>query len=250
MSRVSRALWKRRLTYRQKRVSHWRAKGNIVKVNYWLSLVREAKHKLAPVKPLHGIDVFEGDGKIDWIRARSKGVEFVFLKCSEGGDFRDKAWTAKRVKEIRASGIPFGPYHFLRPRAGRRGEVEARFFIETARKAGWGKGDLRPVIDFEVSDLPPSQTIRYLEQAVKEVKRLTGKPPIIYTGGPFWDENGGGRNNWGCPLWLAAYVAKPNDFVPRAWKTWTIWQYTDKGGVAGVEAANVDQNLAHNLPKL
>jgi GH25 family lysozyme M1 (1,4-beta-N-acetylmuramidase) len=251
VKRVSRALWKRKLAYRRKRVHYWRVKGNIVKVNRWLELVREAQRALAPPKPKHGIDVSAHNGSVDWVKVRGAGIEFVFVKCSEGEDFVDGSWTGERVKGLRKAGLMFGPYHYLRPRAGRSGAVEARHFVHTAHAAGWGKpGDLRAVLDFEETELSPAQSIRYLKQAVDEVKRLTGKAPIIYTGGPFWNEHGGGRDNWGCSLWLAAYVTDPKSYVPPAWKRWSIWQFTDKGRVAGVVTANVDQNVAHNLPKL
>ena len=250
MNRASKALWKRRLTYRRKRVSHWRAKGNIPRVNHWLVLVREAKAKLTkPARPLQGIDVSVHNGSVDWKAVRAAGISFAFCKSTEGEDYRDSTWTKERVTAMRRAGIQFGPYHYLRPRAGRSGGTEARWFVNNAYSAGWGKkGDLRPVLDFEETALPPAQTIAYLKQAVDEVVRLTGRKPIIYTGSFFWNDHGG-KSSWGCPLWLAAYdVAAPK--LPNAWREWTIWQYTATGPVKGVGSANVDQNIARSLPHL
>ena len=250
MNRATKALWRRRLSYRRKRVSHWRAKGNIVKVNYWLVKVREAKAKLTkPAKPSKGIDVSVHNGSVDWKAVRAAGISFAFCKATEGEDYRDSTWTSERVSAMRRAGVQFGPYHYLRPRAGRSGGTEARWFIKNAYAAGWGKiGDLRPVLDFEETALPPAQTIKYLKQAVDEVVRLTGRKPIIYTGSYFWNDHGG-KTSWGCPLWLAAYdVAAPK--LPNAWRQWTIWQHTATGAVGGVSSANVDQNIARSLPHL
>lgn len=251
---VTKALWKRRRSYRLKRVSYWRTKGNIPKVQKWLRLVSQANWHLAGrprPKPVRGIDVSGHNGDVDWTKVRAAGVKFTYCKTSEGEDWVDSSWTKARVDSLRRSGVEFGPYHYLRPRAGRSGAVEARFFIKTATAAGWRKGDLLPVLDFEESALPPTETIKYLKQAVDEVKRLTGKAPIIYTGGPFWAANGGDRSNLGCEhVWLAAYVTDPAPYVPAAWKQWTIWQYTDKGKVDGVQSANCDQNSARSLPRL
>ena len=252
MNRATKALWKRRLSYRRKRVSHWRAKGNIPKVNHWLGLVREAVRKLEPpkpAKPAHGIDVSVHNGSVDWPKVKAAGFTFAYAKCSEGEDYRDPSWTKQRVTDLRAAKIQFGPYHYLRPRAGRSGGTEARWFVKNAYAAGWGKtGDLRPVLDFEETSLPPAQTIAYLKQAVDEVVRLTGRKPIIYTGSYFWNDHGG-KTSWGCPLWLAAYdVTAPK--LPNAWREWTIWQYTATGPVKGVSSANVDQNIARSLPHL
>lgn len=254
MNRATRALWKRKLAYRRKRVHYWRVKGNIPKVNRWLVFVREAVHKLEPpkpAKPAQGIDVSVHNGSVDWPKVKAAGFTFAFCKSTEGEDYRDSTWTKQRVTDLRAAKIQFGPYHYLRPRAGRSGGTEARWFINNAYAAGWGKpGDLRAVLDFEETELSPAATIRYLEQAVKEVKRLTGRAPIIYTGGPFWAENGGGTNNFGCPLWLAAYVVNPAPYIPKAWKRFNLWQYSSTGKVPGVSTENVDQNLAHDLPHL
>ena len=252
MNRATKALWKRRLSYRRKRVSHWRAKGNIPKVNHWLGLVREAVRKLEPpkpAKPAHGIDVSVHNGSVDWPKVKAAGFTFAYAKCSEGEDYRDPSWTKQRVTDLRAAKIQFGPYHYLRPRAGRSGGTEARWFVKNAYAAGWGKtGDLRPVLDFEETSLPPAQTIAYLKQAVDEVVRLTGRKPTIYTGSYFWNDHGG-KSSWGCPLWLAAYdVTAPK--LPNAWREWTIWQYTATGPVKGVSSANVDQNIARSLPHL
>ena len=264
MNRVSKALWTRRLRYRRKRVAVWRARGNIDRVNRWLGLVREAKRKLGllpnhdtPPKPrqnLKGIDVSSYNGSIDWQAVKQAGVAFGICKVSEGEDWPDESWNKARVDAMRKAGVAVGVYHFLRPKAGRSGAVEMKYFMRQAKAAGWGKpGDIRPVIDFEVSVLSPVKSLVYVRQAIDELKRLTGKAPIIYTGGPFWNEyTNGSKDNFGCALWLAAYVKDPQQFLPAAWKqaNWTIWQHTATGGVAGVSSNDVDQNVARFLPLL
>lgn len=256
MKKLYRALWRRRLAYRRKRMHYWLAKGNTPKAKHWARRVNEAKDKLGlPVtKKAKGIDVYEGDGDIDWHKVKGAGHYFAICKVSEGVDFRDKSWSAKRVKAMRQAEVRIGVYHFLRPKPGRSGADEMQFFIAHARSAGWGKpGDIRPVIDFEATTMSPARTLRYLIEAINECKKLTGKPPIIYTGGPFWNENTGScKDSFGCQLWLAAYVKNPEQYLPAAWKKsgWAIWQHTDQGAVPGVQAKNVDQNIAKRLPLL
>jgi len=264
MNAASKALWRRRLNYRRKRVSHWRARGNIGRVNHWLALVREAKRKLGlepaakpspkPRENIKGIDVYEGDGNIDWVRVKQARQEFGICKVSEGEDWADPSYSRRRVDEMRKAGVAVGVYHFLRPKKGRSGAVEMSYFMAQAKAAGWGRrGDIRPVIDFEATTLSPAKTLIYLTQAINELKRLTGKPPIIYTGGPFWNENTDScRDNYGCALWLAAYVKDPQQYLPAAWAkaNWTIWQHTATGKIDGVAAPNVDQNVARFLPLL
>ena len=254
MKKATRALWRRRLAYRRKRMHYWMSKGNTNKVRHWSRKVREAKEKLGmrTLKRSTGIDVSIHNGDVDFAKVKAAGHGFVICKTSEGGDWKDPTWNKKRVEAVRKSGLKLGVYHYLRPKAGRSGAVEAKFFIKQARAAGWGKpGDIRPVIDFEEPALNNPRTVEYLAQAVREIKALTGKAPIIYTGGPFWDEHtDSSSNNMGCALWLAAYVKDPERYLPAAWKKqgWSIWQHTDKGAVPGVKTENVDQNVAVRIP--
>ena len=257
MNRVTKALWQRRLSFRLRAVSYWRGKGNIPKVNKWLALVKEAKAKLAPPKKLpllKGVDISSYNGSVDFKKLHAAGYGFVIAKCTEGADWKDATFTKERVDAIRAAGMRVGAYHFLRPKPGRSGKVEAAFAVTTAYAAGYGKpGDLSLTIDFESTQLGRPDTLRYLVECVTEVKRLTGKAPIIYTGGPFWNENTGDcRDNFGCQLWLAAYVKDPENYLPAAWATtgWAIWQHTDQGSVPGVRSSSVDQNIAKRLPLL
>jgi nucleoid-associated protein YgaU len=36
------------------------------------------------------------------------------------------------------------------------------------------------------------------------------------------------------PLWIAHYTEKPRPRLPKGWKRWTLWQYTDQGRVSGI----------------
>ena len=41
--------------------------------------------------PIHGIDVSKFQGDIDWNQVASSGVQFAWIKASEGGDHADDA---------------------------------------------------------------------------------------------------------------------------------------------------------------
>jgi lysozyme len=251
-----RALWRRRLAYRRRRLHRALSKGQVREARRWGRLVEEAKERLGLVaaRRVRGIDVSNHNGSVDFDDVKKAGFDFVFCKCSEGGDWKDPTWTRARVQAIRDAELRLGVYHYLRPRLGRTGADEIRFAVGVAKAAGWGKrGDLAFVIDFEETALRSSLTLEYLQSAIREAKRLTGRSPIIYTGGPFWNQTLHNLpDNFGCPLWLAAYVKDPDQYLPAAWKRdgWALWQYTDKGAVDGVPTPNVDQNVAKRLPIL
>ena len=181
-----------------------------------------------------GPDVSMHQGDVDWEAVRRAGHDFAVVKATEGQDYRDPTFGRGRMNAMREAGLVRGVYHYLRPRRGRTGVVEANWAVEVAREAGWGGGDLRLVCDLEETALGAAATLRYLGLFVARVEDLTGERPILYTYPAFWIQRlGDPRENFACPLWIAHYgVARPT--VPRAWSSWTMWQYTSSGRVAGV----------------
>lgn len=211
---------------------------------------------------VRGVDVSQHQGSVEWTKVHAAGFEFAIVKCSEGQDFVDPAdgpvtaTNAERVErlrrrcaEIRKQDMRVGVYHFLRPRAGRSGAVEAEFAVQTARAIGWGKPeDLRLTVDVETTDLSPKATHKYLKQFVQRFDELTGEKPIIYTFPAFWQMLGN-PSTLGCPLWIAHFDAD-HPSVPSPWRDYAIWQHSDDGEVPGIRG-HVDLNRApSDLPLL
>lgn len=177
-----------------------------------------------------GIDVSGNNGAISWPAVARAGHAFAYIKASEGMDFRDPDF-AENWGRARVSGLLRGAYHFARPQPGRTGAQEAAWFCAVMEKLGaWHNGNLPPALDLEWGrGLAPGEVHAWASAFVAELRRRTGRTPIVYTGG-FWKfDLGNPRDNLGCPLWLAQYASKP--VLPAAWSDWTIWQYTDRGAV-------------------
>jgi GH25 family lysozyme M1 (1,4-beta-N-acetylmuramidase) len=202
---------------------------------------------------LRGVDVSQHQGSIQWERVRADGFRFAIVKCSEGQDFIDPAdggmgssnderlnRLRARCAEVRRRDLTLGVYHYLRPRPGRTGDVEADWAVRVARAIGWGKkGDLRLVVDVEETELGRFATQRYLGQFVRRVQQRVGHKPVIYTFPFFWSSLGNPKN-FGCPLWIAHFeVDRPS--VPGPWTQAAMWQHTSKGRVSGV-GGDVDLN--------
>jgi GH25 family lysozyme M1 (1,4-beta-N-acetylmuramidase) len=97
-------------------------------------------------------------------------------------------------------------------------------------------------LDIEVTDGKTSSQVRsWIVSFINRIKTRTGRPGIIYTGFYFWRDSAGNGSNLNCPLWLAAYVSNPANYVPAAWSTWSFWQYTSSGTCPGV-SGNVDRD--------
>ncbi|HMO08487.1 MAG TPA: GH25 family lysozyme [Paracoccaceae bacterium] len=189
--------------------------------------------------PVHGIDASRWQGMIDWPTARANGVNFAFLKATEGGDLVDPLWRANRAA-ARAAGVPVGGYHFwyhCRPAA-----EQARWFI-----ANVPRGGLPPVLDMEWTPFSPTCRLRPPPAAVRAEAQVFlrlleahyGQRPIIYSPVDFYRDN----EMWKVgpyEFWLRSVAGHPQDVFGG--RHWTFWQYTSTGLVPGI-AGKVDINV-------
>ncbi|QYK42978.1 MAG: glycoside hydrolase family 25 protein [Paracoccaceae bacterium] len=189
--------------------------------------------------PVHGIDISRWQGVVDWPTARANGVNFAFLKATEGGDLVDPLWDANR-RAARAAGVPVGGYHFwyhCRPAA-----EQARWFIRHVPRGG-----LPPVLDMEWTPhsptcriRPPAETVRAEARVFLDlVERHYGQRPIIYSPVDFYRDN----EMWRLgpyEFWLRSVAGHPQDVFGG--RHWTFWQYSGTGRVPGI-TGKVDLNV-------
>jgi lysozyme len=190
--------------------------------------------------PVHGIDAARFQGEIDWPAARAAGVNFAFLKATEGGDRVDEKF-ADHWRGAGRAGVARGAYHFhyhCRPAA-----EQARWFIRNVPRVA---GALPPVLDMEWTPFSPTCTIRPDGAVVRReaevfldlVEAHYGQRPLIYTSIDFWEDN----QMWRIPraeFWLRSVAAHPDRLYRHPW---TFWQYSSTGLIAGV-TGEVDLNV-------
>lgn len=183
---------------------------------------------------LHGIDVSNWQGSVDWAAHARAGVAFAFAKATEGGDFTD-TFFARNWEGMRENWIVCGAYHFARPK-GDPAE-QAQHFLDAIRKAGGlRRGDL-VALDLETSDgLRPERVARHARRWCRHVERHGGVRPIIYTFQ--WFARSGHCAGLGdYPLWIAGPdQPRGRPPVPRPWRAWAIHQYAHKP---------IDRNVFH-----
>lgn len=199
---------------------------------------------------IFGVDVSKWQGTIDWSKMVAGGMKFAFIKSTEGIGGTDRKFTENWAK-AKEHGLLRSHYHFLRPEWG--GRQQAQHYFETINKTG-DLGELPPVLDVEKRPLIAKEILA----ALKEIERLFGRQPIIYTGGAVWNEMGG--TGWAkkYPLWIAQYpyAAWMEDLTerlkdkgprtPKDWNgNWLIWQFTERGPGKryGVESSRLDINF-------
>ncbi|WP_102107294.1 glycoside hydrolase family 25 protein [Oceaniglobus roseus] len=195
--------------------------------------------------PVHGVDASKFQNDVNWAAARASGVNFAFLKATEGGDRVDDRF-AEYWAQTRRAGVLRGAYHFYyfctTP------EVQAQNFINTVPKE---RGSLPPVVDLEWNPFSPTCTYRPPAAEVREqvsrfieiVARHYGQRPIIYTTPDFWERNEIAR--LGGETWLRAVARHPENIYPGA--RWTFWQYSSTGQVPGF-VGNTDLNAFGGSP--
>ena len=191
---------------------------------------------------MDGIDVSYHQGAIDWGRVAGAGKRFAFVRATAGTLTADTMYGANR-SGARTAGLTIGTYHYANPdTAPNDAANEASWFLRNATIAS---GDLRPVLDLEVSNgLGSTALIAWAQTWLEQVTQATGVRPIIYTNAGFWSGSMSNtdwfaRNGYAV-LWIAHWTSASQPNVPAgAWagNGWTFWQYSSTGTVPGVTGA-------------
>lgn len=183
--------------------------------------------------PVHGIDISRYQTGVDWARARASGVNFAFIKATEGGDLVDPMFRAHWEGTAR-TGVLRGAYHFFyhcRPAS-----EQARWFIRHVPRT---PGALPPVLDMEWTPFSPTCTTRRNPEVIRAEAKVFadiieahyGERPILYTTIDFFEDN----EMWKLPgveFWLRSVAGHPRDVY--AGRHWTFWQYSGTGLVPGI----------------
>lgn len=199
---------------------------------------RASPRKLA----VHGVDVSRWQGDIDWVKLRTQGANFAYIKATDGGDHLDPMFR-KNWREAKAAGIKRGAYHFFY--WCRVASQQADWFI---RNVPNDPDALPPVIDVEWNGdssckRRPSraQVLEKMQIFMDKLERHYGKRPIIYTAPDFYDDNLKGTFT-DYPFWLRAVAQHPSKVYPG--RRWLFWQYSGSGLSQGVNE-KIDLNVFH-----
>lgn len=187
--------------------------------------------------PVRGIDVSNHQGVIEWDSVRQDGISFVYIKATEGGDWKDKRFQNNWEGAIRA-GLNVGAYHFFT--LCKDGITQAKNFISTVPIAD---GVLAPAIDLEYlgncSARPSKEDfLKELNNFVQEIQVYYMKKPVLYTNYDFYRDYLAGTNYADYPVWMSNIVFEP-DY--KKYPSIAIWQYTHNARIKGINGP-VDVN--------
>lgn len=194
------------------------------------------KYAVAQDYPVQGFDISHHQGSIDWSKISPKKYQFVYIKATEGGDYKDDRFQDYWL-EARERGIRVGAYHFYR--LCKDGASQAQNFIETVPIKN---NSLAPVIDLEydancINQYTKEQLLQQIQIMHDRLQQHYGKAPIFYTSKIFYNMVLTG-NFQKTPIWIREYKDSPNLKDKRPWM---IWQYSNTGKIQGIEKA-VDLN--------
>jgi lysozyme len=187
--------------------------------------------------PVQGVDVSHHQGPVDWEAVRDAGIEFAFIKASEGADHRDRQFTRSWDRAGQA-GLARGAYHFFTFCSP--GGAQAENFVAAV---GGSFGELPPAVDVEFAgncrQWESVERIRgELGVFLARVEAEAGRPPIVYATAQAYNRILDGRFD-AHPSWSRSLFGRPR--VPPSGR-WLFWQFADNGRVPGV-ATRVDLDV-------
>lgn len=186
--------------------------------------------------PIQGIDVSHHQGAIDWSQLPAQGIDFAYIKASEGGDHRDRNFAAN-WSGARRAGIARGAYHFFT--LCRPGADQAANFIAAVPAE---LDALPPAVDLEYMGncsraASPAQFHAELAAYIEAVEAHYHKPVLLYLTAEF-DRTYQVSARIDRPLWLRALFRQPR-FGARLWHLWQVSNFRRLRGIEG----RVDWNV-------
>lgn len=190
--------------------------------------------------PVQGIDVSHYQGEIDWKVLETQGIDFVFIKSTEGSSHVDECFS-DNWKEAEQTELLVGAYHFFSFDSA--GATQAEHFIHTV---GDLSGKLMPVVDVEYyggkRNNPPGKdaVICGLREMLERLEAEYQVKPAIYTTYSVYKRYIEGSFTE-YPLWIRSVYVPPG---PSA-ADWTFWQYTDTAVLKGYKGPEtyMDRNV-------
>ncbi len=191
---------------------------------------------------LKGIDVSKWNGSIDFKKVRAAGIDFVMIKAANGSNKGTYTLDPKFDTNIRAAhsaGLRCGVYLYSYAKTPTGATGEAKFLAEKL-------APYRSMISFPAAyDIEDSSQSTLSKTVITsmcanfcKVMRKSGFTPMIYANAS-WLTNKIDTASLDVDIWLAQWAAKPT------WSgTYTMWQYSSKGNVAGISGA-VDMNISY-----
>jgi lysozyme len=182
----------------------------------------------------YGVDVSSHQSEIDWENVAGDGIEFAYIKATEGGDYVDERFQ-QNWDDSAAAGLDRGAYHFFT--LCRPGDEQAENFLRTLPA---DSDALPPAVDLELrgncSRRPDRAWIeRELGAFLTQVEDGTGQTVVLYIGDDF-EGRYHIRDELTRPIWHRRVLIRPD---VEGWWIWQVHGYASVDGIDGDADLNV-----------
>jgi GH25 family lysozyme M1 (1,4-beta-N-acetylmuramidase) len=195
-----------------------------------------------------GIDVSRWQGSINWTSVRNAGIQFAWMKATEGTSYKDPNFNTN-YPAAHGAGVIRGAYHFALPNNS-SGATQAAYFASNG--GAWSADNLTlpGVLDIESNPygsqcygLSTTSMRSWIMDFYNTYKARTGRDIVIYTSPSWWNTCTGSWSGMAslAPLWVAHWTTASSPTLPGGFGVWTVWQYTSTGSVSGI-SGNVDRD--------
>lgn len=194
-----------------------------------------------------GIDVSAWQGKVDWDKVKSSGIDFAILRCGYGHDDmkQDDKYFTRNVKECKRVGMPYGIYIYSYAKSVKDAESEAKHVLRLLKGC---KPEYPIYYDLEDANTTGKCSKKQILQIAKrfvEILESKGYWVGIYAS-KHWN------TTYLTDKWYdtkARWIAQYGDKCSYKGE-YGLWQYSCEGKVKGI-SGSVDMNYAYiNYPKL
>lgn len=187
-----------------------------------------------------GVDVAHYQGEIDWETLAGQGIDFAWIKATEGSSHVDPRF-AENWAGARETGLLVGAYHFMSFESSGTDQAE-----HLARQVPAAPGTLPPAIDLEfygpyhAENPPPEHVHRILDDLVAGIEEHYGAAPVVYVTGDAYDLYLAGRYPR-LAVWIRSVALPPRLSDGR---DWTFWQYSPRDRLDGFDGVEpyIDMN--------
>lgn len=215
-----------------------------------IQIVIEKDEKVVDEEKIYfGIDVSKHQGEINWSEVKNSGVEFAMIRTgyrgyTEGGIYEDVQFS-NNIKGAYQNGIKVGLYFYSSAINETEAIEEAKFVLNLIKKYGVENYVTYPItIDIEDFEGTRNYSLSVQERtnivkAFCNTIKNEGYKPMLYSYTYFLENKLDMNQLNSYDTWIA-------DYYGNTWYTrdYTIWQYTDKGSINGING-NVDLNYCY-----
>lgn len=195
-----------------------------------------------------GIDVSSHNGEINWSDVRRDGVSFAIIRCGgraygKTARIYEDTQFRRNLRRAHRNGMRVGIYFYSQATSEDEARAEAQFCLDSLKGADL---ELPVFLDLEYTSsgtgradsLDRDQRDNIINAFCKVIRSKGYKAGIYANRWFLTHELSVDKLDRGTAVWLAEYN---NRSTPIYDGKWTIWQYTEKGKVDGIEGT-VDLN--------